>query len=94
MDVCGGGMITKVMVIYSKHQKVRRRLIKLSEGQHDGCFDNYRSNLHPGESYLYIPLDIFEEFTNDSEIDDYISLKIGERKNDRCALVCSQGFVS
>lgn len=81
--------ITKIAVVYSKKQKVRRRVIVINhEGGEDAHYDAHKLDLHPGEGWLEIPLDIYRSFQSPHELNDYIALQIGERQSDRCCVVC------
>ncbi len=82
--------VTKAVVIYSKAQKVRRRVIKLDhEGAHDGHFDPHKEILHLNEGWLEIPIELYESFDpNKNELDNYVASQIGEPSSDRCVVVC------
>lgn len=73
--------MTNILVIYSKKQKVRRRLIKCDQLDH-------HKNIHPGEGWLEIPIEVYDGFKSPNELDDYIALQIGQKQSDRCAIVC------
>lgn len=76
-------------VVYSKRQKIRRRLIICDDGQ----MKCHMQNLHAGEGWLQIPDEIYKEFKTENDIDEYVAAKIGQRSSDRCVLVCPEGNV-
>lgn len=86
---------TKICIVYSKRQKVRRRLIKCA---HDAHFQHHK-NLHPNEGWLEIPIKVYEGFKHtiesfsDEKLKAHIAGIIGPPENDRCVVVCPQGTV-
>lgn len=83
--------VTKIGVVYSKKQKVRRRLIKLDhDNAHDDEFNEHKEYLHKNEAWLDISLELYNSFTNDKQLDEYIASQIGEPKSDRCVVVCKK----
>ena len=79
---------TKVLVIYSKKQKVRRRLVICDlDHEHDGHLDHHRATMHELEDYLEIPLNEYRQMDHDA-LQAYIANAIGAPESDRCAVVC------
>lgn len=76
--------MTYILVIYSKNQKVRRRLVKC---EHESHYSSHK-NIHPGENFLEIPVEIYDGFKSPNELDDYIASQIGQKQSDRCAVLC------
>lgn len=83
-----------IAVVYSKAQRVRRRLIKLD---HPNAkledFNPHKNLLHEGEGWLEIPTQIYGTFKDAYELDAYIAEQIGESLSDRCAVISDAGNV-
>lgn len=80
--------VTSVVIVYSKKQKVRRRVIKLDHaGAHHGHFKPHKDLLHKGEGWLEIPIQLYESFKND-ELDEHLVGVLGALESDRCVVVC------
>lgn len=92
---------TKVLVVYSISQKIRRRLIVLNhQNAHDGEFHHHLVGLLPGEGFFYIPIEVYNAFGNKpadqqsgNTVDHHVASILGNPENDHCALVDSQGNV-
>jgi hypothetical protein len=97
--------VTKVLVIYSRAQKVRRRLIKLDHpGADDREFAIHEACMVAGEDKLYIPIDVYNGFDSNSvngalsldnciALDNYIAGVIGPHTSDRCVVITGEGRV-
>lgn len=84
---------TKILIVYSKSQNARRRLIKCD---HDDHYVHHQ-NIHPNEGWMEIPLETYNSFgcaPEDIEfgntLDVHIARMLGNPKNDRCAIVCDK----
>lgn len=85
--------LTKVSVIYSIAQKLRREL--LMSKVDDKEIDIHKYRLQPGEGWLDIPLADFQELTFDGyalldgadSIDGYIARILGCPSSDKCAII-------
>lgn len=91
--------VTKVLVIYSIAQNVRRTLIKLDHpGADDREFAIHEACMVAGEGKLYIPVDVYNAFDSNPvngmlPLDNYIAGIIGSRADDRCAVITGEGDV-
>lgn len=81
--------ITKVGVIYSLAQKVRRELII---ADNDSQYEMFKNNIHANEGWLEIPLDDYNKLSP-YEIDRYIADIIGPPSSDKCCIVDKDGSI-
>lgn len=88
-------MITKVGIVYSIDQNVRRRLIKYTWD--DSEADVHKKCLADGEGWLDIDIDLYNKFSINysqlSDLDIHIASIIGQPKDDRCTIVADTGEV-
>jgi hypothetical protein len=91
--------VTKVLVIYSIAQKVRRTLVKLDHaGADDREFAIHEAGMVSGEDKLYIAIDVYKGFDTKLvngalPLDIYIASIIGPPASDRCAVITGKGRV-
>lgn len=80
--------VATVAIVYSKAQKVCRRVIRLDHANAKiDHFKPHKDILHKGEGWLEIPIEIYE--TLDAEgLGAYIANEIGDPADDRCCIVC------
>lgn len=93
--------VTKVGVIYSKAQNLRRSVIVC--GNDDSQYEQFKSALHPNEGWLDIPLEDYASFTLDPNditagayaLDAYIAQILGAPpSSDKCAVINGEDIVS
>ncbi len=83
-----------IAVVYSKAQKVMRRMIVLdhANAKHED-FNPHKETLHEGEGWLEISADRTAKFTSFEDLYTYLASIIGSPENDRCVVVCPEGNV-
>ena len=83
--------LTKVGIIYSLAQLVRRELIKCAD---DSGYKAHIDRLLPGEGWFEIPIDVYNSFGNPHAIDDYLEASVGAALSDRCAVINGDNIVA
>lgn len=90
--------VTKVGVVYSSAQLVRRRIIKSDSD--DADIDIHKATMLPGEAWLEIPLNVYNKFGNTPKdhvtgntLDVHIASILGNPKNDVCVIVSPDGNI-
>lgn len=94
--------VTKVLIVYSAAQKIRRTTIILDHpGADDAEFAYWESTIVPGEIAVYIPLDEYNAMGKSdyselgTSLDQWLAEQIGEPSSDQCAVVDGEnGYVS
>lgn len=78
--------LTKVGVVYSKTQKVVRRIIM--NDTDDSYIDTHKNYINlGGEGWLDIPLDVFNQLISTGTFDSYLENIIGKATSDICAVI-------
>lgn len=78
---------TKVLVIYSKAQKVMRRLVICEQDDH---YKSHIETAHEKEGLLEIPLDLYNTFDAE-KLARYVEDEIGKSTGDECVVICPYG---
>ncbi len=89
--------LTKVCVIYSRDQLVRRELIVCGD---DADYDVHWRRMQSGEGWLNIPIEVYNNCSMETgrwgwdSIDTYIAAILGNPKSDICAIVNGEEIVA
>jgi hypothetical protein len=85
--------ITKVGIIYSKSQNLRRKVI-IPEVD-DSEVDIHKNYLLPGEAWMEIPMDVYTQYDHPTDVDAFVSIQLNsaEPMNDWCLVVDANSII-